>query len=611
MPGGTSFTPFTEGLPTAPNPADMVPVDSYDFTGLPLVSGGTPQFTTSATAANEWYYIRPSPMAGDSRKSWHFVYPGHIAVPTYKAPPPNPIPRLIDGTIYTSPGASSAAVPAGISQALLKAQNIANATKPLPSPQYTLPLGANSLYTGGPSDEQNGVATLTYKDIPLELNNADFGGPNAGRTNTALAEPNEFPFGGFPRNGDILEVPYIGAYRLMIQAGVTWQTIEMNPVTMDSVMALGLAQSAWNETLPTGALEPTTTPPNPNGADPIYGILQTRPNPFPSFAIEQVGRFCPLGPAEFPPGALPVYTNAPNDYFLSPNPASPASPTWLYHWATRLFDYLTVQSPQQDFLPDVDPGVTDPNVSNTITPNPPPSQYMPGVPTAVPQSVSNVAAGVFNGEPLNPPGQSEEAATVEGLVNINTAPWRVLAAVPWVPPTSMYPNHAVDNANIAVSIAYYRDVNDGSVSPPAVHPHGPFKSIFELGSVPIYAPIGGSDVGAPGKPLRDFLATSVGLTPPVVTTADQGDLTQVYTANSPNPVVGDFKYQYMMINRVSNLVTTRSDSFTAYILLQGWRNAETPGATLAVQRRAAFLIDRSGITPINNNSPTVNFVPNQ
>ena len=74
---------------------------------------------------------------------------------------------------------------------------------------------------------------------------------------------------------------------------------------------------------------------------------------------------------------------------------------------------------------------------------------------------------------------------------------------------------------------------------------------------------------------------------------------------------GDFKTKFTMMDRASNLITTRSDSFTAYILLQGWRDAETPGATLAVQRRAAFLIDRSGITPANVSSPTINFVPNQ
>jgi hypothetical protein len=88
---------------------------------------------------------------------------------------------------------------------------------------------------------------------------------------------------------------------------------------------------------------------------------------------------------------------------------------------------------------------------------------------------------------------------------------------------------------------------------------------------------------------------------------NQGNITPGY---APDTVVGDFKTKFTMMNRVSNLVTTRSDSFTAYILLQGWRNAQTPDATLAVQRRAALLIDRSGVTPANF-SPAVTFVPNQ
>jgi hypothetical protein len=163
-----------------------------------------------------------------------------------------------------------------------------------------------------------------------------------------------------------------------------------------------------------------------------------------------------------------------------------------------------------------------------------------------------------------------------------------------------------------LSIAYYRDVWDGNPGAP-FHPHGPFKSIFELANVPIYTPIPGSDLNATPSPtnvLRNVLTPVTGAAPTALT-ADQGDLTAVYGANNtPYPVLGDFKSQYLMINRVSNLITTRSDSFTAYVLLQGWRNAETPGATLAVQRRVAFLIDRSGITPVNS-TPTVHLVPNQ
>jgi hypothetical protein len=44
------------------------------------------------------------------------------------------------------------------------------------------------------------------------------------------------------------------------------------------------------------------------------------------------------------------------------------------------------------------------------------------------------------------------------------------------------------------------------------------------------------------------------------------------------------------------LITTRSDSFTAYIALQGWRNAGDPNkAEMAVQRRLVVVFDRSGV----------------
>ena len=52
-----------------------------------------------------------------------------------------------------------------------------------------------------------------------------------------------------------------------------------------------------------------------------------------------------------------------------------------------------------------------------------------------------------------------------------------------------------------------------------------------------------------------------------------------------------------MLTRVSNLITTRSDVFTAYMLLEGWENAGTPKASLKVSRRAAFFLDRSQTTP--------------
>ena len=58
----------------------------------------------------------------------------------------------------------------------------------------------------------------------------------------------------------------------------------------------------------------------------------------------------------------------------------------------------------------------------------------------------------------------------------------------------------------------------------------------------------------------------------------------------------DFEERFLMLDRISNLITTRSDTFTAYIVLQGWRNAGTATPQLVVQRRVAMIIDRNNIT---------------
>ena len=41
------------------------------------------------------------------------------------------------------------------------------------------------------------------------------------------------------------------------------------------------------------------------------------------------------------------------------------------------------------------------------------------------------------------------------------------------------------------------------------------------------------------------------------------------------PAGGDFEEQFLMLNRMSNLITTRSDSFTCYVVLQGWQSPGT------------------------------------
>ena len=73
---------------------------------------------------------------------------------------------------------------------------------------------------------------------------------------------------------------------------------------------------------------------------------------------------------------------------------------------------------------------------------------------------------------------------------------------------------------------------------------------------------------------------------------------------------GDFESRYLMLTRISNLVTTRSDSFTVFITVDGFRYKNTPQGPdrsdpqLVVHRRAAMIVDRSGMTAENGTSTT-------
>src|SRR5205085_236964 len=107
--------------------------------------------------------------------------------------------------------------------------------------------------------------------------------------------------------------------------------------------------------------------------------------------------------------------------------------------------------------------------------------------------------------------------------------------------------------------------------------------------------------GGGGVPFRELLgptATGVfgpadGNLAPYRNPADR--LPPGVPASAYGPVYGDFASRYLMMTRVSNLLTTRCDSFTVYVIVQGWRNAETGDPHLVIQRRAAFLADRSAV----------------
>ena len=286
-------------------------------------------------------------------------------------------------------------------------------------------------------------------------------------------------------------------------------------------------------------------------------------------ANEQIGRFCPITNG--------VIDDCNTYDSITPNTPGYTTGTWRYHFATRLLDYFTVQSPETDLKPNVDPNVAL------------------GTQTKVQNSNTYLGAN----------GADELTAGVDGLVNINTAPWWVIASLPLLPNDLAGPasgsidlnnNGIPDNIeNLAKSIVLYRDGLPGqNLNSQPNYPHGPFRSIWDLNRVPAVASPAPPFVGTTAIPaFKDALKTYA---------AGAG----TYTAG----VTGDFEENTLMVNRISNLITTRSDTFTVYIVIQGWRNAGTARPSLVVTKRAAFIVDRNNITAAGGATPKTTSIAN-
>jgi hypothetical protein len=555
------------------NVQDLVPVDSYDFTGLPA---------TEMDPGTCWHYIRPNDPG--SKQAWHFVYPGG-----YPDKGSAPLPM----TVAKAPRQTATAI------------DYANVTTDLSS------LGKADAALAKPVA---GTAT-TFIDRPLPIASPDMAGPKA--TSLASGPANAaFPYGGFARNGDLMNVTYVGAYRISGVSAGSPAIIELNAVTMDSAMA------------------------NDTSMDDILNAEQ--------LGRQNIGRFTPVHWADTvdasgnpPTSEFALAITGPvtlrDDYVpdFVPSTAAPTQPPYwptktAYNWTMDLFDYLTVQAPHDDYLPDTDPAKYS---AATAVAN---STYLvanAGYSTANPSASTNY-----------PTVATEEAAPVHGRININTANWRILATLPFVDGVSFTPNPgnnaALVTEQIAQSIVYYRDIDDGTYGATGVlHPHGPFQSIAELNEVPLIAPsaVPVLPLNIPPPPYASYVEANAPL--PVGTllrtvlgsyqaagslfpvsgvhaSNSNGELAPYNSASPTSPptagpsnVYGDFENQNLALNRISNMITTRSDSFTAYVLVQGWRHAGTDHPELVVQRRGAFIIDRSTITPANNTSSSVTNVP--
>lgn len=504
-PNADRFDETTASLgKTTDNLRDLIPVDSFDFANLPAPIG--------AVDPVAWHYTRPSgPAAIGAGKAWHWVWPGKF-----------------NQAIATEPHAGPTDVET-------------------PAPAVLNPADPKiaSLGTGEAMPAVT-AGVKAYISVPLQIAGADTPGPNKTRTTA----DNTFPFGGFAREGDILHVPFIGAYRIQTYdqysaaATVNATVTELNSVSMDSAMADDMDDDDNLDNL--------------------------------GNAVEQIGRFCPINYEDLVQPGQPLPANIYFDDYQRT-----ASPPWdpgsiRYGWAMDLFDYVTVNSPQRDYLPNVDPGFREPTgdaASNFV--------YPPGKEDPRPQGVANENPARHN----NLDGSTEEATGVQGLININTAPTWVLQQVPMYENTGVA-NPLASNMALARQITYWRD---GQCYPtganfPRVAPHRPIRSLFELNLIPQVR-----------EAQRAIIAASGG------NGLKEGDISQ-------DSVLSDFESRYLMMTRLSNFLTTRSDTFTVYLQVQGWRDVGGENPELVVQRRVAYIADRTGVSP-NSPNMTITNIP--
>jgi len=155
-----------------------------------------------------------------------------------------------------------------------------------------------------------------------------------------------------------------------------------------------------------------------------------------------------------------------------------------------------------------------------------------------------IFAGIFQYLTVLDPtehGRPAYETRIKGRINVNTAPWFVIAQLPWMEPA------------IAERIVAYRETIVGA-----------FESIADLMQVP--------EMG--------YYAYD-----PAYASAD---LDRFPDLTPSDGAVSDFEERDVIFSRISNLVTVRSDVFAAYILVR----IGTDGP----QKRIVAILDRSQVT---------------
>ncbi|HMO27333.1 MAG TPA: hypothetical protein PKB10_13800, partial [Tepidisphaeraceae bacterium] len=409
------------------------PVDHFDFTGL----------TTDATFVDTrvWYYSRPT---GDhTSDAWmRFMYPGRYDPRrdtrrhqgTYEAAWDASDPTAVEVTL---PGVNliDHVARAGATFPRTFAIQLFGENFPSynPTPEtwvsgVTYALGRKVFW---PETAPNG--TGTFWEVTATGGTTSQPGTGSDWTNTN--EKIIYPYHGYQRDLDIMALSFAGPYRIHIEptSSNPNRLVEINAATMD----LAFAEDTDVDTDEAGS---TTT---------VDG----------SQFFENIGRFAPVmipqttTPAPYINDFQQTITTNPlqnyNNIAVDYDPSDIATTvTHRYRWTNKLTRYVGVRAPHDDFTPNVA--------------NPAYTAYRPEAPGQGPgiwmhptqQRLGTRAGNRSNTHtqsahglipPYNPPtpagasegvahAYSEDTIPVYGLININTAPAKVLGALPWVPP---------------------------------------------------------------------------------------------------------------------------------------------------------------------------------
>ena len=187
---------------------------------------------------------------------------------------------------------------------------------------------------------------------------------------------------------------------------------------------------------------------------------------------------------------------------------------------------------------------------------------------------------------------------VAGRINVNTAPWFVIAQLPWIQDPGLANNH-VDKFKLANAIVAYRDKLEldittwGPGAPSYANPTAPPSNTGRQDGMGLAPTVGfREDLGFAS--VAELLNVTHGLGGPPY---DAGYDIRRYgrdTVQAPSgpdytidSAIDDLEERDVVFHRVSNLATVRSDVFTAYILVRL--------GVAGPQRRVIGIFDRSNV----------------